>query len=219
MARMPPPPEPPHLDLVHLARRIHKGSAGPCKLTAIEERVLGFVRGDDVPSGEVSACYLHYLRTGDPCAIVGVVEHNAWDVVAMASLVGLYGEPLATTALSARDLVGVARTLFRAGEKNRGLEVATRAVESGAGEPALLARAQMHKRVGNRGGALADFEAMAKHQDDPRVSLELAKLYEHFVKDPLRALAVCRHGTSESPEATSRRRERLERKIARAKTT
>jgi uncharacterized protein YprB with RNaseH-like and TPR domain len=216
MARMPLPIEPPHLDLVHVARRIHKGSPGACKLTALEERVLGFVRENDVPSGEVSACYLHFLRTGDARAILGVVEHNAWDVVAMASLVGLYGEPLETTALSARDLVGVARTLFRAGEKNRGLAVVERAVLGGAGDSALLARAEMRKRMGSRARALADFEAMATRGDDPYVQLELAKLYEHFAKDPVRALAACQSGTGESPEATTRRLRRLERKIARA---
>jgi hypothetical protein len=134
----------------------------------------------------------------------------------MAYLVGLYGEPLETTTLSARDLVGVARTLFRAGDEARGLEVATRALAAGAGESALLARAEMRKRVGNRAGALADFEAMATRSEDPRVSLELAKLYEHFAKDPARALAICRSGTGESSEAADRRRRRLERKVARA---
>jgi uncharacterized protein YprB with RNaseH-like and TPR domain len=218
MARMPPPVEPPHLDLVHVARRIHKGSRGSsCKLTALEEKVLGFVREGDVPSGEVSACYLRWLRMGDPYPLIGVADHNAWDVVTMASLVGLYGQPLATTSLSATDLVGFGRTLFRAGEKGLGLEAVECAVERGAGEAALRARAQMCKRTGNGGRALADFEVMATRGDDPHVRLELAKLYEHLTKDPLRALAVCRAGTGESPEAASRRSRRLERKIARAR--
>jgi len=216
MARMTAPIEPPHLDLVHVARRIHKGSPGSCKLTALEERVLGFVREHDVPSGEVSGCYLHFLRTGDPRAIVGVAAHNAWDVVAMASLVGLYGEPLATSTLSAADLVGMARTLFRAGAKGQAIQAVDRAMERGAGKSALLARAEMHKGMGNRERALADFEALATGGDDPRARLELAKLYEHFAKDPVRALKTCLSGTGESPLAASRRRRRLERKIARA---
>jgi hypothetical protein len=211
MARMEAPREPPHLDLVHLARRIHKARGGPCRLKAIEDRVLGFVREDDVPSSEVSAYYLHFLRTRDTRALLGVVDHNAWDVVSMASLVGLYGEPLATTLLSPADLVGVGRTLFRAGERARGIEAVERAVWGGAGDSGLLARAEMAKRTGDRPRALRDFEALSAQS--ARVHLELAKLYEHHVKDPAKALELARRGTGEKPKDAERRIARLERKI------
>ncbi|MDF2695795.1 MAG: hypothetical protein K0S65_4178, partial [Labilithrix sp.] len=59
MNRMAIPAEPPHLDLVHVARRLHKSRNIGARLGAVEREVLGFVRVDDVPSGEVSACYLH----------------------------------------------------------------------------------------------------------------------------------------------------------------
>jgi uncharacterized protein YprB with RNaseH-like and TPR domain len=213
MARMTPPVEPPHLDLVHVARRIHRETGRSCKLTAIEESVLGFVREDDTPSGEVSRWYLHFLRTGDPRALVGVVEHNAWDVVAMAALVGLYGEPTETSLLSPRDLVGVGKTLLRAGEKQGALEAVERAVLGGAGDGALLARANVCKRMGDKARALAELEALAARREDPDVLLELAKLYEHFAKDPRKALDACLRGTSEAPAAAGKRRARLEKKM------
>jgi uncharacterized protein len=213
MARIAAPPEPPHLDLVHVARRIHKARGGPCKLKAIEDRVLGFLREDDVPSSEVSAYYLHFLRTGDTRALEGVVEHNAWDVVTMASLVGLYGEPLETSTLSPLDLVGVGRTLFRAGERERGILAVERAMSGGAGDASLLARAEMAKRTGDRERALRGFEALVPSE---RVHLELAKLYEHYVKDPARALEVTRRGTGEAAKDAARRVERLLRKADRA---
>jgi len=210
MARMEVPREPPHLDLVHVARRVHKARGGPCRLKAIEDAVLGFTREDDVPGSEVSAYYLHFLRSGDTRALVGVVDHNAWDVVSMASLVGVYGEPLATSTLSPADLVGVGRTLFRAGERERGIEAVERAVARGAGDPALLARAEMAKRTGDRPRALRDFEAMAAQ--GAKVHLELAKLYEHHVKDPAKALELALRGTGEKPKDAERRIARLRRK-------
>ncbi len=215
MARMAMPDEPPHLDLVHVARRLHRAPKGPCKLTSIEQRVLGFERHGDVPSGEVSACYLHFLRTGDPQSLLGVIEHNAWDVVAMVALVGLYGEPLATTSLSAGDLVGVAQTLFRAGARESALEIAHLAVGAGAGDFGVLARGQLAKKSGDRARALADFEAVASRVDDPRVRLELAKLYEHFAKEPARALEVARLGTGERADRAECRARRLGLKIDR----
>ncbi|MBX3230991.1 MAG: ribonuclease H-like domain-containing protein [Labilithrix sp.] len=214
MGRMEPPPEPPHLDLVHVARRLHKDRAIGTRLGALEREVLGFVREDDVPSGEVSACYLHFLRSGDPRALLGVVDHNAWDVESMAALVGLYGEPLDGTQLEAGDLVGVARTLKRAGEKELAQSVADEAIARGAGHAGTRARADIAKARGDKARALADFEELASSIDDPTVRLELAKLYEHHAKDAARALAVCLEGTSEVDAASLRRRARLEKKLA-----
>jgi uncharacterized protein YprB with RNaseH-like and TPR domain len=225
MARMQAPPEPPHLDLLHVARRLHKPRGVACNLTAIERDVLGFERFDDTPSGEVSACYLHFLRTGETRALLGVVEHNAWDVVAMASLVGLYGEAVdrnvgaagwGGTQLCADDLVGVARTLRRAGDTALAMDAANAAIERGAGPESLRARAEIAKARGDRQRALEDFEALAASVDDARARLELAKLYEHFVKAPARALAIAEQGTAEPETQASKRHARLRRKVERA---
>jgi uncharacterized protein YprB with RNaseH-like and TPR domain len=219
MARIEPPREPPHLDLVHLARRIHKGRGVECKLTTIERRVLGFARENDVPSGEVSGRYLHFLRTGDAGALLGVIEHNAWDVVAMAALVGLYGEPLDGSQLDAEDLVGVARTLKRARAHDEAWAAVERAVASGESDESLRARAEIAKARGDRARALADFERLAKGVDDAGLRLELAKLYEHFAKDAGAALAIVEKGTSEPEGAAEKRRARLARKVAREAQT
>lgn len=217
MARMTPPPEPPHLDLLHVARRVHGKRVGQsCRLVAIERDVLGFERIDDVPSGDVSACYLHFLRTGDGRALLAVIDHNAWDVVAMAALLGLYGEP-GQTPLPGEDLAGMARTLRRAGALDRALEFAEAAVERGAAPASLRARAEICKARGDRARALADFEALAATVDDPAVRLELAKLYEHWVKSPQRALDCVRLGTGETPELSQRRSVRLTRKARQRK--
>lgn len=217
MGRMAMPPEPPHLDLVHVARRLHKARGIGATLGVVEREVLGFVRENDVPSGEVCACYLHFLRTGDAGALMGVVEHNAWDVVSMAAIVGLYGEPLDGSQLSADDLVGVARTLKRAGAVDRALEVADAAVARGArNAEGHRARAEIAKARGDKALALADFETLSASVDDPKVRLELAKLYEHHAKDAIRAMAMVEAGTGEAEPQVLRRADRLRRKLEKA---
>jgi hypothetical protein len=210
--------EPPHLDLLHVARRVHsKRVKQGCRLIALEREVLGFVRHDDVESGDVSACYLHFLRTGEARALLGVIEHNAWDVAAMAALVGLYGEPL-SGGLAADDLAGIAATLRRAGALDHALAAADAAVERGGASPELLrVRADVAKARGDRARALADFESLANAVDDPAARLELAKLYEHWVKAPARALEWAARGTGETPERAKRRADRLARKAQRAR--
>ena len=214
MARMPPPKDLPHLDLLHVARRLHKPRGVECRLTNLEDRILGFERHDDCPSGEVSGRYLHFLRTGDARSLLGVVEHNAWDVVTMASLLGLYGEPLVGTQLEAVDLVGVARTLRRAKAHDEALDAANLAVEAGVGPESLRVRAEVQKARGDRDRALVDLESLLAELDCPSARLELVKLYEHHVKEPRRALDLLEGSLAEGEGATEKRRTRLERKVA-----
>ena len=207
MARMVAPPSPPHLDLLHVARRIHGKRLGQgCRLVAIERDVLGFERVDDVPSGDVSACYLHFLRTGDARALLGVIEHNAWDVVAMAALLGIYGEASAEQ-LAVEDLLGVARTLRRAGALDRATAAARAAVDREATPGSIRVRADIAKARGDRASALADFESLAATVDDASVRLELAKLYEHWVRDPRARAGVDPpgHGRGSGARAKARR--------------
>lgn len=213
MNRLPPLPDRLHLDLLHVARRIHKARRVPCKLTTLERTVLGFEREGDVPSGEVSAVYLHFLRTGDARALLGVVEHNLLDVVTMAALVGLYGEPVAESRLTSDDLAGVARTLHRAGAD--GMEAAELAVARSSSPASLRARADIAKALGERDRALSDYEAIEAVEGSEDVRFELAKLYEHHEKSPERALAMLDKGIKENEKGVRRRRERLVRKLER----
>jgi uncharacterized protein len=220
MARVTPPAEPPHLDLLHVARRVHRERARhvpqACRLTALERDVLGFERVDDVVSADIGAHYMHFVHTGDGRGLLGVVEHNAWDVVAMAALVGVYGEP-EHGGIAADHLAGIARTLRRAGALERAMVAAEAAVDRDRSSEALRARADIAKARGDRARALADFEALAGQVDDPAVRLELAKIYEHWMKRPDEALRWTELGTGESPERSLVRARRLARKAQRSR--
>lgn len=196
----------PHLDLLHIGRRLHRARLGACRLKTLEAEVLGFERGEDVDGGDVPARYAHFLRTGDEESLRQVVDHNSWDVVSMAALVGLYGEPF--DLMHGEDLVGFAKTMKRAGALAVAERAADRALELGV-TAALKVRGDVHKARGDRARALEDFEKLARDVDDAALRLELAKLYEHFVKDPARALALVDQGTGEAEPAVTKRRSRL----------
>lgn len=208
-----PLPERPHLDLLHLARRVHRHRSFKKSLTVLEQEVLGFRRGPDIHGEEVAARYRHFLRSGDEAGLHAVVTHNEHDVVSLAGLTALYGEPMAR--LPAAELASVARTIHRAGAVDEAVGVAELAVTRGAGEVGLRIRAELAKARGDKEQALADFEALAATVSDPAVRLELAKLYEHHRRQPQRALDMVCRGTGESEAALEHRRARLERKRAR----
>jgi hypothetical protein len=213
MTRIEAPPALPHLDLLHVGRRLHRRRLGACRLKSLEAEVLGFVRGPDVEGADIAARYAHFLRTGDEETLRAIVEHNLLDVLSMAALVGLYGEPF--SALHTEDLVDLARTLKRAGALEQAHAAAAKAVADGGGHHALRARGDIAKARGDRAAALSDFEALAASVDDPTVRLELAKLYEHHVREPLKALELVVQGTGEDEAALARRRQRLQRKAER----
>jgi len=222
MNRLSMPEPPPHLDLLHVARRVHKPRLRSHTLSAIEDHVLGQVRLDDVAGADIVTVYMHYLRTGDESALHGVVEHNERDVLSMIALLGLYGEPLGS--LVAEDLAGAARAVRRAGQLGLAADFADAAVQRGGGRAARRARGEIAKARGDKQLAVADYEAvlsgsgLAEHAapDDGDVRLELAKLYEHHVRAPALALAHVDAGTSEDDDASEHRRRRLLRKLDRS---
>jgi hypothetical protein len=229
MNRVPKPVEPPHLDLVHMARRIHKTRLKHRTLVAVEEEVLGRGRVGDVAGGDIVATYAHFLRTGDDEALLGVVEHNGADVLTMVALVGLYGEPLgerseriegeidyAPAALDGSDLAAAASVLRRAGAYDKADTLANAALSRGGGASARRARGDIAKARGDKARALADYEVLASEVDDAGVRLELAKLYEHHVRAFDKALGVLSRGTGEETSAMEKRRLRLQKKLDRA---
>jgi uncharacterized protein YprB with RNaseH-like and TPR domain len=218
MNRLRAPAEPPHLDLVHIVRRIHKSRLRSRTLVAVEAEILGRLRVGDVAGGDIVATYAHFLRTGDEEALLGVVEHNVADVLAMVAMVGLYGEPLGqSTDLDGTDLAGVARTLRRAGALGQAAELAEAAVARGGGAEAVRTRGDIAKARGDKARALADYEALAAEVDDASVRLELCKLYEHHVRAFAKALTLLDLGTGEADAGLARRRARLQRKLERAR--
>jgi len=212
MNHLPELPTRPHLDLLHVARRVHKRRLERCRLIDVETQVLGFLRGeDDIPGAEIAPRYGHFLRTGDEEALRAVVLHNAFDVTSMVALLGLYGQRFGTEHVD--DLCSMGETLLRAKDLERAEDLAHKVMASGATSAGLRLRAEVRKVRGDVARALLDFQQAALSLDDPALRLTLAKLYEHHARDFERALQLSRRGTGESDAAVEKRQNRLHRKI------
>ena len=53
----------PHIDLLHIARRVFKLRLKQCSLTRLEEAVLGAGRSHDLPGAQVPERFFSYLKT------------------------------------------------------------------------------------------------------------------------------------------------------------
>lgn len=226
MNRVCAPELPPHLDLLHCARRILRRRLRSIRLVELEREVLGMYREDDVSGALIPQLYFDYLDGGDVSPIARVIEHNANDLIALAALVAelvshfdeVHGGD------DPRDHLAYARVAERTGDRGRARSFA-RAAADGGGEAACTVEAcLLTARMARRGGDVDDeeralLEALRAADDDElraMVQLMLSKHYEHRRKDPERALE---HATgtalAEGDEATERRVARLERRSGR----
>ena len=218
MARISPPPLPPHLDLLHVARRIYGARVDRCSLTSLERDVLRFERLDDVAGEHIPERYRQYLLANDRAGIVPVVRHNLWDLVALAALTGELAARVSRAPsegrFEANDHVGLARTSLRAGDHAGALAHAEDALSHGQGDAsraANLIAARAHRKTGDALGRCGRLLAALTHApDDAAIHLELARCYERDLDDAHHALEHAQQGHgAEPPAALAKRIQRL----------
>jgi uncharacterized protein YprB with RNaseH-like and TPR domain len=234
MNRVPVAEPPPHVDLLHCARRVLKSRVGDVesrmesvKLTAVEREVLGFHREDDVDGALIPGLYLGYLRGAEPETMLGVLEHNDNDVVALAAILGHLCERYQRVVDEddPRDHLAYARVALRAQDLERAEGFAAAAARGGGAarltaEAHSLSAAVARKR-GDPGSAAAArqraLEVAPCEQSEAAAHIALAKLNEHQLKDLLSAHRHARWTLPiEGPEAHGRRLGRLRRRLERS---
>ena len=73
-----------HLDLLHPCRQLWNLTLDNCKLQTIEKEILHFYREDDLPGDEIPYAYFRYIRIGDPDPLYRVFQQNADDIATLA---------------------------------------------------------------------------------------------------------------------------------------
>lgn len=186
----------PHWDLLHSARRLWGLHLESCSLGSLENHILGVHRTDDVPSFLVPSVYFDYLRFGATHRLEGVFLHNRLDILSLATLTArmceLISDPLSDSDRLPAELLGLGRLYLARGERQRAAPLIERAIEHGL-PPTLYAAALrelsfIHKR--EREWELAE-RLWRQFADSEPARLfplvELAKYYEHRIKDFVRA--------------------------------
>lgn len=78
-----------HLDLLRHTRRNYRSTLPNCRLTTIEKFILKEERTDDLPGSEAPLVYQQYLDSGERKLLDPILKHNAWDLLALAKILGL----------------------------------------------------------------------------------------------------------------------------------
>ena len=224
----------PHLDLIHPARRLYRSSGGGCGLGALEERCLRVFRDDDLPGSEAPAAWFAWLRTGDRKAVRRVQDHNALDLISLVGLTAHLHRCVVAPGAALPDpraLVQAGRLLVERGDHRTGEEVLRLVARGDASDPVVYGALHVlgeHLRRGRRyDEAVSLWQRMrlAAGLADVHPWIALAIAFEHRLGRTGDALDLvdelwARQGegylTAEQREDLERRRERLQRKAARA---
>jgi len=192
--------EVPHLDLLHVARRLWRARLRDCSLSNVEREVLGVKRCGDIPSYLIPKVYFDYLRSRDARRLKAVFYHNEQDIL---SLVGVasHAAQLATAppdCVEAHplDLLSLARLHFKQRRYRRSERHASDAYDLGldadAARSALYLLALSLKRQRRWHDAHAAWCRLAAHwADDIAPRVEMAKHLEHREGDLPKARTVC----------------------------
>ena len=223
----------PHLDLIHPARRAWKLRLKDCSLGHIEESVLGIHREHDIPGAEVPERYFAFLKCGDMALLQDIVDHNRQDIVSLGTLLTrlnrAYAAPLEQTSML--DVFSLGKALEKRGERAG----AGACYRLAARERPLSTLARLRERhvAGSANQRLSlmlradrDWteaervwrEMIERGQMGVFPYVELAKLYEHRVREPREALRLTEAALALAPDAEKdaleRRRVRLLARIA-----
>ena len=205
----------PHADLLPPVRRAFGREWSDCRLGTAERRLLGFARPADLPSAEVPAVWLHWLRHRDVGRLPAVLEHNRWDLVSLVALVpALSAAYAAPRAHGANPLVVARHRHAREGLASaRDLLASDRERLDAQG---LLELARLDRRQGDLQGAVEIWRELAA-QGNPRAIEALAKHAEHAERDLEGARVLTERLVALEPESPDHRH-RLERLAGRAAT-
>ena len=186
------------IDLMHSSKRIWKGELERFKLKQIEEMKLGFRRENDIPGHLAPIIYFDAVKSGNPLNLMKVLKHNEWDIL---SLVTLY--ILSVEILQEKEVAETAATYTNIGKWFRDLKTMetsmdwfTFVVNNFTDEDTSVAYyfVGLHlKRAGLYEDSLQAFsQALKEISGKYRLEayIELAKLFEHQLKDFPKALEM-----------------------------
>jgi len=188
----------PNLDLLYPSRRVWGLKLESCRLASLEENVLGEYRVNDIPGALIPSVFFKYLEDRDATDIKRVIRHNELDILSMVSLLTklsfMLQNPLSETN-GGYELLGLGRIFEATGKMDSMLEC----LEACTGSEHYTIRSQAVKRLtgvykknGSYELALEHWKRMESENSDFELFhlLEMAKYYEHKVKDVEFALVL-----------------------------
>ncbi len=195
-----------HFDLLHAVRRLWSHRMPDCTLETSEMMLLGHARSGDIPGYLIPYRFFDYLRTRDFDAIKPVLYHNRQDILSMVALTTKMLMTLSSPHTMCNDTEDTLRigNLFERVDKYEaaiGLyhQILSRNIALQPTRQTVLIRmALCYKKTGDWQMAAQTWQdCIETERYHPLPYIELAKHYEHKMKNPFQALSLVNKALSE----------------------
>lgn len=182
-----------HLDLLPSARRLYKERLESVSLSSLEENLLSLKREGDIPGFEIPSVYFRFLKDSNPYPLKPVFYHNRMDILSMVtltiSMAHAFKNPFKSANCANQDFYCLGRVFQDMGMIEESIQCYKKALNvQGVREKAHAQLSLLYKRLGRWREAEQLWIAMVDANIRPVFALvELAKYYEHKIKDYDRA--------------------------------
>lgn len=194
-----------HIDLLRYARMLFRFQFDDRTLKNMELNVLNFQRSEDeIPGFLAPMIYQEYLLNKEIEKIKGVFYHNAMDIISLAAFISVVNE----ISTQNKDYFAKFETLnfsiAKQFEKNKIFEKAIESYEITAEQTNLsdhvkmncyLSLAKLYKRQNQLELAIRNWQNATKY-NNVEAYIELAKVYEHNLKNFKQAIEYCQNALS-----------------------
>lgn len=203
-----------HVDLLHPVRRLFKRRLRDCSLTNLERCILGFERQGDIPGYLIPSVYFDWVSEERTDDLEAVMEHNRLDIFSLYFILGHIVEVVQNEGhdlTEFEDLHSLSRLFGRRKQTERVTRLYERVDELSCGQlpdDIVFYHAMAFKRSGELERAIELWGRIAQNESRQAflANIELAKHFEHRVKDCGRALEYTRRADQLCPESPSLRR-------------
>ncbi|MBY8913732.1 ribonuclease H-like domain-containing protein [Bacillus sp. YC2] len=222
--RLPKLPEFGHFDLLHGARRLWKHKMERVSLGTVEKEELSVIRDEDTPGYLAPMLYFQFLKAEDPVLLQGVLSHNEQDVLSLITLyIHMSKKIFAASDQTSehREAYAMAKWFIAHKETGRAIlqleALIGKAFEDS--DKALFDLAMLYKKQNRQADAVQLWKKLMTsdlHKCRYQSAVELAKYFEHHVKDFRQALQAAKQAAADE-ELSEKEAERLHVRIVRLK--
>lgn len=188
-----------HLDLLLSARRFYRERLESVSLSSLETNLLFIKRRGDIRGWEIPSVYFQFLNDRNPLPLKPVFYHNCMDILSMVAITDKIAksldDPINSESCQNQDYYCIGRVFEDMGMIEESIRCYNEAVKvPEIKEKSYLQLSLLYKRLGNWHKAEELWIKMVEENLNTKFAvLELAKYYEHKVKDYNKALKAAQH--------------------------
>jgi len=186
----------PHIDLLYPCRAFYRKRIGSAALQDIEREIIKYKRSDDIMSSLIPYIYFDYLRRGQDSRIDDVIRHNRYDILSLLFILYNIENTLSDPNSIGEEIdkLSIAKYL-----KNKKLtddaEIHIKCLLENCIDKIVMKEAKREKSfMLKRKNINAAASIWEEEQTEFYAIVELAKYYEHKVKDLNTALEIVQSG-------------------------